>query len=134
MLDGAESSPAHTAVRPQVSVLLIEDDFWTRFTAAEYLRELGYRVVEGRSAHEGMDVLSSGTPVDFVFSDINMAGDVFGGLALARWMAERHPDIPLLLTSGVPPEAPAIQATRLRRFMSKPYDLEEVDRLIQAMV
>ena len=134
MQDGAESFPAHPAARPQVSVLLIEDDFWTRFTAAEYLREVGYRVVEGRSAHEGMSVLSSGTQVDFVFSDIDMAGDACGGLALARWMAERHPDIPLLLTSGVPPEAPAIEATRLHRFMPKPYDLEEVDRLIQAML
>lgn len=114
-------------------ILLVEDDFWTRFSAAETLRVLGYRVIEARDAAEGISVLTAGTPVDAVFSDINMPGEL-DGLGFAAWLAERHPRLPLLLTSGLAP-APAAQAgTAPSAFIAKPYDLLEVDRRLRAML
>lgn len=122
-------SPPEGAPRKRV-VLIVEDDFLTRCTAAMYLRETGYRVIEAENVAEGISVLSSGTRVDFVFSDINMPGSL-DGFGLAQWLGKQHPTVRILLTSGVH-EAPAEAAGLF--FIAKPYHLDEVDRLIKAML
>jgi DNA-binding NtrC family response regulator len=129
MGSGAELSPRRAPDTPVV--LLIEDDFWTRCTAAVYLRAVGYRVIEAENAAESIDVLSSGTHVDFVFSDINLSGSL-NGLAFAQWLAQHHPTVPILLTSGAHQEATAMATVCL--FVVKPYKLDEVERLIRAML
>jgi response regulator RpfG family c-di-GMP phosphodiesterase len=123
-------SPPEDAPRKRV-VLIVEDDFLTRCTAAMYLRETGYRVIEAENVAEGISVLSSGTRVDFVFSDINMPGPL-NGLGFAQWLAREHPTIRILLTSGVHREAVGLAAGAL--FILKPYDLNEVDGLIKTML
>lgn len=113
-------------------ILLLDDDFWTRFSAAETLRALGYRVIEARDAEEGISVLTAGTQVDAVFSDINMPGEL-DGLGFAAWLAEHHPQLPLLLTSGLSrPSVP--QGSNRSHFIAKPYDLLEVDRRLRMML
>jgi two-component system, response regulator PdtaR len=95
-----------------------------------YLREIGYRVIEAANAAEGISVLSSGTQVDFVFSDINMPGSL-NGLEFAQWLAKHRPTIRILLTSGMDRESAV--ATGLV-FIAKPYHLDEVARLIKAVL
>ena len=114
-------------------VLIIEDDFLTRYTAAEALREMGYLVIEAQDAAEAMSVFTSGTHVDFVFSDINMPGSL-NGLEFAGWVAQRYPAVPILLTSGEPQPADALGLGNKRHFMTKPYDLDEVDRWLRQML
>jgi two-component system, response regulator PdtaR len=116
----------------RIVILLVEDDFWTRFSAAETLRALGYRVIEARDAAEGISVLTAGTQVDAVFSDINMPGEL-DGLGFAAWLAEHHPQLPLLLTSGLSPSLPQ-GSSRRSFFIAKPYDLKEVDRRLRIML
>ena len=77
-------------------VLIVEDDFLIRWPTAEYLRDSGYRVIEAGTAGEAMVVFSSGTRVDLVFSDINLAPQVTG-YAFARWLGDHHPHVPMLL-------------------------------------
>jgi CheY-like chemotaxis protein len=129
MIAAQQSSPPEGAPQKRV-VLILEDEFLTRCTAAMYLREVGYRVVEAANAAEGMSVLSSGTQVDFVFSDINMPGSL-NGLGFAQWLAKHHPTIRILLTSGMDRDSGV--ATGLA-FIAKPYHMDEVDRLIKAML
>ncbi len=129
--EGASGSAVTGAPLPS-AVLLVEDHFWTRYTAAEFLRALGYQVLEAQDAAEAIRVLSSGTHVDIVFSDIIMPG--MDGIAFARWVAENHRTLPVLLTSGAPVSASAIGETLLRRYIAKPYQLYEVDRLIRTML
>lgn len=124
MLHGAESS--------RTAVLIVEDDFWTRYTAAEFLRAIGYQVIEAGSASEAIDILSSGSRIHMVFSDILMPG--MDGLALAGWIAEHHRTLPVLLTSGAAYTSEAIGESLLRRYVPKPYQLFDVDRLMKAML
>jgi two-component system, response regulator PdtaR len=114
-------------------ILLIDDDFWTRFSAAETLRALGYRVIEARDAAEGISVLTAGTQVDAVFSDINMPGEL-DGLGFAAWLAEHHPRLPLLLTSGLSPPSMRHGSSTRSQFITKPYDLLDVDRRLRMML
>lgn len=132
-----EQRPEPTAVPAatpaKTVILLIEDDFWTRFSAAETLRVLGYRVIEARDATEGISVLTAGTHVDVVFSDINMPGEL-DGLGFAAWLAENRPHLPLLLTSGLTPPLASQPGSIGSEFIAKPYNLLEVDRRLRAML
>jgi two-component system, response regulator PdtaR len=78
-------------------------------------------------------VFTSGTHVDFVFSDINMPGSL-NGLEFAGWLAKHYPAVPILLTSGEPQPADALGLGKKRHFMAKPYDLDEVDRWLRQML
>ena len=124
------ASAPEAATRTRV-VLIVEDNLMTRCTAAAYLREVGYRVIEAASATEGISVFASGTHVDFVFSDINMPG-FLNGLGFAQWLTKEHPTVPVLLTSGAHREASGAAPGLF--FVAKPYHLDEVDRLIKAML
>jgi CheY-like chemotaxis protein len=114
-------------------VLIVEDDFLTRWPTAEYLRDSGYRVIEAGSAGEAMVVFSSGAHVDLVFSSISLSAELTGtGYAFARWLGDNHPSVPLLLTSGdrgtVPPAQIGIP------FIPKPYVLAEIDQRIKELL
>jgi two-component system, response regulator PdtaR len=117
----------------RIRVLLVEDDFLLRWPTAEYLRDAGYRVIEAATVNEGIVVMSSGTRVDLVFSDINLTGDLTGH-ALARWLGKYHPDMPMLLTSSDKTASGLISVGATRSFLPKPYDLGEVDRRIRQML
>ncbi len=132
-MPGGSEAPVHCASAHKRVVLLLEDDFWTRYTAAEFLRAMGYQVIEGKDADEGVSVLTAGTHVDAVFTDIRMPGSL-DGLAFAEWVAQHHPSLPVVLTSAVPPSQLEIPAAPQRHFVTKPYSLFDVEREIRSML
>jgi CheY-like chemotaxis protein len=119
------------ALSPRPVVLLVEDDVLVRLAICDFLEADGFTVLEAPSGDDAINVLAAdGWRVDVVFSDIRMPGEV-DGLALAKWMSENFPNVPLLLTSG---NIFAEHAQGLP-FISKPYKLERVAerlRLISA--
>jgi CheY-like chemotaxis protein len=125
----SQQQPAESRIR---TVLVVEDNFDTRWSTAEFLRINGYRVVEAMNSVEAIGVLSSGTAVDLVFSDVYMPGG-FDGFALAQWIANECPQVSVLITSAAPGEA--TRAARLTlEFLEKPYDLEVLLRKIETML
>ena len=56
-------------------------------------------MIEAATGSEAIAVLSTGTHVDLVFSDINLS-EAMSGHALAGWLASNRPQVPMLLTSG----------------------------------
>ena len=130
MSTGDESIPSAQAnVKAQVTVLIVEDHFWTRYMAAEYFRSSGYRVIEANDADEALSVLASGNQVHVVFSDIQMSGSM-DGLALAHWIAQRYPGLPVILTSG---RRPDVLPANCRCFFVKPCSLADVEREIRGL-
>ena len=81
------------------TILVVEDEILVRMPLAEYLRDCGYRVFEAASVAEAQTVLDADTPVDLVFSDVNLVGPE-NGFALASWVRRHHPTTKVLLTSG----------------------------------
>jgi DNA-binding NtrC family response regulator len=123
----------HLAKTDRNTVLVVEDDFLSRWRVADYLREAGYRVIEAATANEAIVVLSCSKRVDLVFSNINLPGEL-SGHSLARWVAKYYPGLPMLLTSG-DPDAPAlISSGATRSFLPKPYVPEDVSRRIEEML
>jgi two-component system, response regulator PdtaR len=116
--------------KAQVTVLIVEDHFWTRYMAAEYFRGTGYRVIEANDADEALSVLASGNQVHVVFSDVQMSGSM-DGLTLADWIAERYSGLPVILTSG---RRPHVLPANCRCFFLKPCSLGNVEREIRGLV
>lgn len=132
MSEGDQSvASALSDTRPKKTLLIVEDDFWTRYTAAEYFRIMGYTVLEARDADEAVTLLSSEKPVDVVFSDIQMAGSM-NGVALAGWIAQRYPTLPVLLTSGRRPVDLPVNSPHV--FIAKPYSLTDVEMQIRGRI
>lgn len=115
------------------TVLLVEDDALVRLSTADYLRSRGYHVVEAATVVEAGTILSSGMPVDVVFSDVDLPGAT-GGLSLAVWLHVNYPNIPIILTSGVRAVMPNLSNQHIVPFVPKPYDLNKVATLIASLI
>ena len=81
------------------TILVVEDDILVRMPVADYLRECGYRVIEASNAAEAQSMFGAGEPIEIVFSDVNMPGEM-NGFGLASWIRREHPDVKVILTSG----------------------------------
>jgi CheY-like chemotaxis protein len=124
--------PPHDPGKP-VAILVVEDEILIRLMISEYLREFGYTVVEARNAAEATSILRSDEPVQVVFSDVRMPGEM-NGLGLAKWITRNRPEIGVVLTSayvaqGDLPEQPE----DLRNIVHKPYAPNEVLQRIRAI-
>ena len=130
---GAATDQREGEHRQHRTVLLVEDDALVRISTADYLRGQGYQVIEAGTAIEAGTVLSSGAPVDVVFSDVDLPGAT-GGLSLAVWLHANYPAIPIILTSGVRAIMPTLSTQRTVPFVPKPYDLDKVAALIATTI
>ena len=80
-------------------ILLVEDDPLVLDATAEMLAEGGCDVRRACSVEEAMAALSAGPPPAVLVTDISLANDR-SGLELARIVAERWPEVKVLIVSG----------------------------------
>ena len=116
------------------TVLVAEDEILVRMTVSDYLRDAGYRVIEVSNADEARAVFAAGEPIELVFSDVNMPGQM-NGLALAEWIRIRYPDVKVILTSGARDVIrPVVEARPDELFLLKPYSYEELRASIRRLL
>ncbi|WP_075292825.1 response regulator [Pararhizobium arenae] len=89
-------TPSH--VTPIRKVLVVDDEPLIRFATLDALEDAGFEVMEAANAYEALVILNS-TPVDAVFTDVNMPGAT-DGLALAKLVRARSPKTRVIVTSG----------------------------------
>jgi DNA-binding response OmpR family regulator len=114
------------------TILVIEPDILVRLVIASYLRDCGYKVLEGVTAADVMAALGSGQKIDVVLSEVRLGGSV-DGFGLACWVREYHPGVDVILTSG--PARAADKASDLCDHgpLEKPYHPQEVARRINLL-
>jgi CheY-like chemotaxis protein len=78
-------------------ILLVDDDDDVRAAATAILQELGYEVTSAEHASRALELLD-GSQFDLVLTDVVMPG--MGGVELARRIAARTPDLPILFATG----------------------------------
>lgn len=83
----------------EYSVVVVEDEVLIRFVAVDSLEDEGWTVYEAGSVLEAVGMLSSHPEIDVVFTDVDMPGGM-SGLDLARLIANIHPEIGIIVTSG----------------------------------
>ena len=115
-------------------MLVVDDDLLVREPIADYLREVGYEVLEAGDAHEAIDLVDHADHVDLVFSDVRMPGEL-DGVGLARWVRAHRPDVAVLLTSGYDGSGwLAGELGREVRLLQKPYTQTQVLRHIRRLL
>jgi CheY-like chemotaxis protein len=101
------------------TILLVEDNPDVKAVAITLLEQLNYRTVAVDNARAALKFLSGGTPVDLVFSDVMLPGEL-DGLALAEAVNRNYPKVPVLLTSGY---AKALTSRHGLPILRKPYQI-----------
>lgn len=113
-----------------IHILLVEDEFLISEWVAQSLSEQGFAVQTVSNAADALVCLAS-DPVDVLFTDINLPGDM-DGAALARRARELRPHLPVVYASA--------RATLLKQdarvpgsiIVPKPYEPALIGRLLTA--
>jgi signal transduction histidine kinase/ActR/RegA family two-component response regulator len=110
-------------------VLVVEDNDEVGRFSTELLEDLGYTVRRVANAEAALQVLADDEfAADLVFSDVIMPG--MNGVALAGLIRERHPGLPVVLTSGYS-NVLAENAHRGFELIQKPYSVEALSRVLR---
>nr|WP_314443720.1 PAS domain S-box protein [uncultured Sphingomonas sp.] len=80
------------------TALLVDDEDLVRASTADMLAELGYSVMEARSAEEALSLMDGGHLFDLLVTDHLMPG--MTGTELAREVRSRQPETRTLVVSG----------------------------------
>jgi PAS domain S-box-containing protein len=112
-------------------ILLVEDNPDVADVAMGLLERLGHQVRVANNAASALSALQDGSPPDLVFSDIVMAGKM-DGVALARLLRERHPELPVLLATGYSQTAENLNAEF--PILRKPYNIDELKTAIDQVL
>lgn len=113
-------------------VLVVEDEILIREDVIDVLERNGFRALRAGNAAQAVAVLGERPDVQAVFTDIQMPG-ALDGIDLARHVADRRPEVAVLVTSGrsyaAPDNLPASS-----RFLPKPYMPGTVVRILREMI
>jgi DNA-binding NtrC family response regulator len=110
-------------------IMVIEPDVIVRTEIAEFLRECGYKVIEGVTAADVWTILNAKVAVDVVFSEVQLPGET-DGFALATRVRQRYPQVDVMLSSGVSHAAEKARDLCEDGPVRKPYRAEDVaDRI-----
>jgi two-component sensor histidine kinase/FixJ family two-component response regulator len=113
-------------------VLVVEDEMVLRMRAVDIVEDAGFVPVEAVSADEALRILESRDDISLLFTDVQMPGSM-DGLKLAHATHARWPHIKIILVSGQIAVTDADKPDD-SRFFTKPLEIEQMVREIQAMV
>ena len=110
-------------------ILVVEDNQDVGAFATSALAELGHATVLAGNAEQALARLAEdATAFDAVFSDVVMPG--ISGIELAQEINRRHPDLPVLLTSGYS-NVLAQEGTHGFDLLHKPYSMAELSAALR---
>lgn len=127
----AEAEPKLRESVGTETILLVEDEQRVLELTAASLRELGYTVIEARSAQEALDILERDAAIDLVLTDIVMPE--MNGRKLADQALILRPDLKVMFMTGFTKNAvvhngvldPGVH------FLAKPFSLEELSEKLR---
>jgi PAS domain S-box-containing protein len=117
------------------TILVVEDDADVRLTAVEMLAQLGYKVLTASSGDAALEFIDSDVPIDLLFTDVVMPGQV-KSVELAQRAAARSPTVPTLFTSGYTRDE-IVHHGKLDAgitLLSKPYRRDDLARKLRSVL
>ena len=114
-------------------ILVVEDEPRVRRVTMRDLKKLGYKTLEAENAAVARTMIESGEPVDLLFSDVLMPGEMDGHM-LGRWVEENYPSIKVVLTSGYSKGKTDVSRDKAHQFplVRKPYAIDKLAMQIRA--
>ena len=90
-----------TEILPNALIVVVDDDIFERMGASGMFVEAGYRVLEAGDADEALRFFETNADIRLLFTDVSMPGSMSGS-DLAHRVAERWPEVGIIVTSGRP--------------------------------
>lgn len=123
----AQSQPPRVDTA-QRHILIVEDNLEVGRFANQILQDLGYQTTWATDAEQALALAGADAlAFDGIFSDVVMPG--MTGVAMARELRQRRPDLPVVLTSGYSEEL-ADSGYEGFEFLAKPYSADQVARAL----
>ncbi len=115
-------------------MLLVEDEALIREMLAFEFEDGGFEVHQAGGADEAVQLLEAGLKVGAVVTDVRMPGRM-DGLGLTAWLAQHHPSLPVVITSGyaAPAEVAHLRAS-VAAIVPKPYKPADVVAFVSTTV
>jgi CheY-like chemotaxis protein len=115
------------------TIMVLEPDVIVRAEISDFLRECGYRVIEGVNAEDVREIIKSGTRIDAILAEIHLTGAT-SGFELAQELRQTRPDIAVILVSNINKVVEKASDLCGRGPLKKPYRSEDVLRHIQLLL
>ena len=119
----------------EATVLLVDDEEALREVGREILEAFGYAVITAKNGEEALEILrSSGKDIDLVILDLIMPG--MGGQQCLAQILQKKPYQKIIVASGYAAtgQAKEVLDQGAMAFISKPYDLEKMMKLIEQVM
>jgi len=117
---------------PSAAVVLVaEDEASLRSLISAALRRQGYSVLLAASASEAIQISTAAdASIDVLLTDLSMPGR--SGISLAVEIRARRPDIPIVLMSGWPLDAPVAGVPGAEvEVLQKPFELTALTAAVE---
>ncbi|MDE3136524.1 MAG: PAS domain S-box protein [Acidobacteriota bacterium] len=131
----AQAESADELPRGKETVLLVEDSGLLRRVTAEFLKRVGYTVIDAADGPEALDVVSNHRgKIDLLLTDLAMPG--MNGKELAQKLVGRLPKLKVLYTSGYAGsilqerDYPGLSAA----FLEKPFTWQSLAQKVRAVL
>jgi PAS domain S-box-containing protein len=125
---------AATPSRANATILVVDDNQGVLGVAVDQLTSLGYRVLAAPGGAEALEMLQR-EPVDLLFTDVVMPGELAGRVLAAKAM-EMRPGLKVLFSSGYF-EGALVGKGQLEtdvQFLAKPYRKQELARKVEEVL
>jgi CheY-like chemotaxis protein len=119
-------------MKREPAVLFVEDEPLLGELMTEALIDQGFDVHASTDAGDALRHLTSGAPVDILFTDIEL-GDGMDGAQLAQLAHEMRPRLPIVYASGRR-STDDFEAVPGSAFLRKPYKLDDVRATIKRLM
>jgi DNA-binding response OmpR family regulator len=116
----------------QPTAMILDPDVLVRITVADYLRDCGYRVIEGVRAEDLWTVLAAGTSVDVVLTEVALAGEA-DGFAVSRRLRAEYPAVDVILAASAARVADRAAQLCDQGPLDKPYHPQALMRRLDAL-
>ncbi len=116
-----------------VRILVVDDEDIVIRSCLRILDGNGYQVETARDGHEALRKIED-NPYDIMILDIMMPN--LGGMEVLRRVKEAHPDMDVIMITGLSQIDTAVQAMKLGAFdyISKPFEPDELKLVVQRAV
>jgi two-component system, cell cycle sensor histidine kinase and response regulator CckA len=109
-------------------VLVVDDEPLMHVITSRVLDEAGFELLNATDGVAAIELLNrTGRVPALVITDMRMPR--MGGAELGRWLAERHPAVPVLYVSGytADQDRPPVPASELpRHWLAKPFSPDQL--------
>ena len=130
----SRSRDGNVLPRGTESILVVEDEAAVRRLAITVLRNQGYQVHEAHDGLEALNVISQGTPLDLILTDVIMPK--MSGKELYDRLKVTNPDVKVLFMSGYTDDALALHGVLDAEFsfIEKPFSPSRLARKVRETI